>query len=66
VRIATGSGGNVTITTDHDLTTDLVDLTHISLDELWDLNNPDLTAAIKRTRDAAEFNTGNEVQDQRG
>lgn len=50
--------------TDADLTSEMIDLTMFSLTELRDLTTPDLTAALNRTYALAEFNTGNELQDQ--
>jgi hypothetical protein len=56
----------MTTTIDLDLSSELVDLTAISLDELWHLDAPALTDAIQHVYDVARFNTGNESQDQKG
>jgi hypothetical protein len=46
------------------LTTTLVDLTTVPLDELRTLTTPALLEALERTYTQAEFNTGNELQEQ--
>ena len=48
-----------------ELTSDLPDLTVISLDDLRSLQAPVLVSAIERVYADAEFNTGNELQDQK-
>lgn len=50
--------------TNTDLTSELVDLAGIPLDELRDLSSEVLAAAIRRTYENAASNTGNELQDQ--
>jgi hypothetical protein len=50
--------------TDADLDSELIDLTEISLAELRNLTTSDLVTALARTYAAAEFNTGNELQEQ--
>jgi hypothetical protein len=50
--------------TDADLDSELVDLTTVPLDELRSLTTSALVKALERTYAAAEFNTGNELQDQ--
>lgn len=50
--------------TDADLESQLVDLTTVSLAELRDLTTSTLVDALERTYAAAEFNTGNELQEQ--
>jgi hypothetical protein len=50
--------------TDADLDSHLVDVTTISLAELRELTTSALVEALERTYAAAEFNTGNELQDQ--
>lgn len=47
------------------LVTDLVDLTVVPLDELRSLTTPALTEALQHAYAVAEFNTGNEQQEQR-
>lgn len=52
--------------TDADLDSELVDLTTVPLDELRSLTTSALVEALERTCAAAEFNTGNELQEQQG
>jgi hypothetical protein len=52
--------------TDADLDSELVDLTTVPLDELRSLTTSALVNALERTYAAAEFNTGNELQEQQG
>jgi hypothetical protein len=47
------------------LDTELVDLTVVPLDELRSLTTPALTQALERAYAVAEFNTGNELQEQK-
>jgi len=54
----------MTTLTDSDLTSELVDLAGIPLDELRDLSTEVLVAAIRRTYENAASNTGNELQEQ--
>jgi hypothetical protein len=49
---------------DADLDSRLVDLTTVPLAELRDLSTSELVEALERTYAAAEFTTGNEVQEQ--
>ncbi len=48
-----------------DITSDLPDLTGVLLDDLRDHDDPALLAALRDVYVEAEFNTGNELQDQR-
>lgn len=57
-------GGMATTLTSEDLTSGLVDLTAVPMDELRDLRTPALAVAIRRTLENAAFTTGNELQDQ--
>ena len=50
--------------TDADLDSRLVDLTEVHWAELRHLTSSALAEALERTYAAAEFNTGNELQDQ--
>lgn len=50
--------------TDADLDSALVDVTTVPLAELRTLSTSALVAALERTYAAAEFTTGNEVQEQ--
>lgn len=52
--------------TDADLDSQLVDLTTVPLAELRELSTSALVAALERTYAAAEFTTGNELQEQQG
>lgn len=52
--------------TDADLESETLDLTGISLADLRDLTTSELATALTRTYLAAEFNTGNELQEQQG
>lgn len=54
----------MTNVTDADLDSELVDLTTVPLDELRNLTTSELVTALERTYAAAEFSTGNELQDQ--
>lgn len=49
-----------------DLDSELVDLTTIPLADLRTLTTSALVEALERTYAAAEFTTGNELQDQQG
>jgi hypothetical protein len=49
-----------------DLDSELVDLTTIPLAELRTLTTSALVEALERTYAAAEYTTGNELQDQAG
>ena len=49
-----------------DLTSDMPDLTGVLLDDLRDHGDPALLSALHDVYVEAEFNTGNERQDQRG
>ena len=50
--------------TDADLDSTLVDLTTVPLAELRTFSSSALAAALAQAYEAAEVNTGNEVQDQ--
>lgn len=50
--------------TDADLDSELVDLTEVTLADLRTLATSALVEALERTYAAAEFTTGEEVQDQ--
>jgi hypothetical protein len=54
----------MTNVTHADLDSELVDLTAVPLAELRDLTTSALIEALERTYAAAEFTTGNELQDQ--
>jgi hypothetical protein len=54
----------MTNVTHADLDSELVDLTAVPLAELRDLTTSALVEALERTYAAAEFTTGNELQDQ--
>jgi hypothetical protein len=62
--LVTVRGGDVANLTDADLDSQLVDLTTVSLAELRDLTTSSLVEALERAYAAAEFNTGNELQEQ--
>jgi hypothetical protein len=49
-----------------DLTSDLVDLSEIPLDELRNMDDPVIAVAIQRMYQNAAKTAGDEVQDQRG
>lgn len=51
--------------TDADLDSQVVDLTAVPLTELRDLTTSALVAALRRAYETAEWNTGNELQDQK-
>lgn len=50
--------------TEADLGSQLVDLTTVPLTELRDLTTSELVVALERAYAAAEYNTGNELQEQ--
>lgn len=62
--LVTVRGGDVANLTDADLDSQLVDLTAVPLADLRELATSALVEALERTYAAAEFNTGNELQDQ--
>jgi hypothetical protein len=52
--------------TDADLDSELVDLTGVPLGELRQLPSSELVEALERTYTLAVFNTGDELQEQKG